>query len=58
MDYSVKDTLNTIESGHKENSFPMGKDCNYTLKTGPNLEINSCMKVTPTSYIRHKLKRE
>ena len=24
----------TIESGHKENSFPMGKDCNYTLKTG------------------------
>ena len=34
VDYSVKDTLNTIESGHKENSFPMGKDCNYTLKTG------------------------
>lgn len=29
-----QDTLNTIESGHKENSFPMGKDCNYTLKTG------------------------
>ena len=26
--------LNTIESGHKENSFLMGKDCNYTLKTG------------------------
>ena len=25
---------NIIESGNKENSFPMGKDCNYTLKSG------------------------